>query len=77
MANRAEQLIEQLQGTLGDLSSACEELGFDEDDLTEKEISDLDEAIMCCPNCGWWVESSDFKLNSSDEEVCSDCFEED
>lgn len=66
-----EDLVENLRGTISAMSSACEDLGIDE--LTQEEIEFIDNEIMCCANCGWWVETSDMKTSENDEQVCSDC----
>lgn len=64
-----DKIIESLNGTCNSLDT--EEYlanGFSEDNLTQA----IDEAIVLCEQCGWWVEACEV----NDDNVCNDCSHE-
>lgn len=73
------RVVEYLQGSCESLDSAIELLfsGTEFEDLTEEDLSTLDNAILNCPSCGWWVDSGEMgETVEGYEEVCDDCAEE-
>lgn len=66
------ELLDTIQGSIETLDVICSKLGFEESDLTETQLEDIDSHYIHCPNCGWWVEAGDMR----DEEHCSDCYDE-
>ncbi len=51
------------------------EQGSEWSDLSEQDLTDLDNAIFLCEVCGWWCEISE--SNESDlGNVCNDCHED-
>ena len=64
-------LVADLQGTCDTLSERLPE-GVEEDELTPDDLAALDEQIMCCDTCGWWVEMCEI----SEDGNCDDCQQE-
>lgn len=71
-----ESIIEYLQGTTRTLDEACQQHGFEWEELTEKDHAKIDENIFLCPTCGWWCETSEANESESGEDVCDDCKED-
>lgn len=40
-----------------------------EDDMTMQDARELDDLVMCCTLCGWWVDSSEV----DDDSICEEC----
>lgn len=74
MLTRIDKLIEYLKGTCLNLNEACEDFGFDEDDLSISELTILDEAIFQC-SCGWWCDVAEKHVDEFGEAYCDDCWE--
>ena len=73
-----DQLIQYLQGSCKTLEEAIRDsYDMSEGDLTEQDTDKIDSEIFLCSTCGWWCEISEMKLDSSDEQICGDCCEED
>lgn len=66
-----QEIINSVQGTCSSLGYVCEGLGFNEDDLTLDQLSEIDDCYIQCPNCGWWVEPHEL----ANEDMCEDCYE--
>jgi len=64
-----------LCGTCGvSIDSELEPLGLTEDDLTIEDLREIDEAMMVCPNCGWWCDTDEFGDNEESGELwCDEC----
>lgn len=63
-----EAAIEELTGTCKSFSDVFDSLleqGISEDKINEE----LDNSIVCCEQCGWWVEICEV----DDDNVCEDC----
>ena len=73
--SRVDRLTSYLLGTCKSFSEGCEDLGIDEDSLTEEELAEFDEVIFCCDGCGWWEEICD-KHDLGGDALCSDCLED-
>ncbi len=71
MSNRISKLAYHLLGSCMSLDAACTDLGFNKDDLSFEELNDLDNQVVMCGNCGWWVSPYEF-----DGEFCFDCIPE-
>lgn len=71
-----EDIASELEGTCSvsnDLSNIIEEAGFNEDTLPISFFQAIDEKIFCCANCGWWCSSDEKEYSQYDEEICSQC----
>lgn len=68
-------LINYLQGTCMSMSESCEDLNFSEDDLTIKQLQEIDNWIFQCSGCGWWCERGEAH-DVNGEDMCDDCYEE-
>lgn len=69
-------MAEYLQGSCKILSSACKAHGFEEKDLSDSQLEDLDNYIIECPVCGWWVDAGDMTCDSVGNDMCYQCLEE-
>lgn len=65
----AETLISDLQGTCKSLDDVLEDLGYDIGTVPFEVLQILDNNILRCECCEWWVEISE----CNEEGVCSDC----
>ena len=66
------QVAEDLRGTCKSLDEAFQvEFGEDVDPMNAsiELLRHLDDQVMLCDCCGWWVETSDI----NDAGVCIDC----
>lgn len=64
------QLACDLEGTCASLETRLDELfGIELDDIPYDLLVALDERVMLCECCGWWVESADI----DDDSICSEC----
>lgn len=73
-----EKVIEALQGTCKPLEYGIQAaLGDDTevDELTEEQLSHLDQEIFLCDTCGWWCEIAVSNDDNGDN-VCDDCYED-
>jgi len=54
-----QDLADSLNGTARSLQGTLDIYfpGMQEDDLTEDELSELDDITTECNTCGWWVDS--------------------
>lgn len=68
-----EEVIDYLLGTCKSLDEGISEIYEDKDftDLTLNQCTILDDNIMCCECCGWWVNSHEIDENN----FCEDCQE--
>ena len=69
--DQIHELAGDLMGTCGDIDEHLPE-GITFDDLTLEDCSLLDDEVMKCDECGWWVESG--LIN--DEGKCDECVED-
>lgn len=73
-----DEIIEYINGTCHTLDEVVNQITegeFQESDLTEEQISKIDNEIFLCEECGWWDEISD-KCNETENcggEHCIDC----
>jgi formylmethanofuran dehydrogenase subunit E len=67
--------VEHLRGTCMSLQEGLNNFDILEEDLEDEDYELLDENIMRCDGCGWWVESHEID-NSSGDAFCKDCVEE-
>ncbi len=70
---RIDDLVYHLQGTCISLEEACADLGFDREDLTMKELEELDNCLFECDNCGWWYDVGERSDVDCDENICLHC----
>ena len=74
-----QKVIDHLQGTcMNTVASALSELYDDimfEEDLTDEDLAAIDNELFNCTACGWWCETSEQSLNTS-EQMCLDCVDE-
>ena len=68
------ELIADLQGTCKSISDFLPE-GMNQDDLTQNDLSEIDQEIFLCDGCGWWCEVSESN-DRGGENVCDDCKDE-
>lgn len=73
---RVENLVSLLLYTNNSLEYACEQLGFNEFDLTEREESELYDRIFQCGYCGYWHENCEEEYSHMYGPVCSGCYSE-
>lgn len=71
---RVDELIEILLYTTNSLAYACEQLGFCEQDLTENELSILNDTIFQCGFCGYWHDACEEEFNFTYGSVCDECY---
>lgn len=64
-------IAEELRGTCGTLDDKLEQHGIDFNCVPADMLDALDEEVMCCDWCGWWVESSEI----DDDCTCKECKE--
>ena len=62
-------IAQDLEGTCQMIDVVVERHGVDCDDLTTEEFLALDEHIICCSCCGWWVDANEV----GDLDICSEC----
>lgn len=70
--NQFQELLDAIQGSNKTLTTICSDFGFEEEDLTEDQLDEIDATYVHCPCCGWWVEAGEMV----DEEHCTDCCED-
>ena len=71
----------ELNDICGELEGTCKNLedvvlavtGRDMDDLTVGECREIDNCILCCDTCGWWVDAGEVDENGN----CEDCQDND
>lgn len=66
------QLVEDLQGTCGNISDHLPE-GMVEEDLTDDDHNYIDNEIFLCEQCGWWCETSEASEQEEYEGYCNGC----
>lgn len=62
------KIAADLVGTCKDLSETLPD-GVAQDDLTQTQLAELDEHVMCCTACGWWSDADEF----NGEQECEEC----
>lgn len=63
-------ICEAIEGTCRDLETVVEELtSRDFDDLTVSELQEIDNCVVCCETCGWWVDAGEVDEDGN----CEDC----
>jgi hypothetical protein len=67
MSEFIQELARELNGTCERLYDVLSRQGREE--LTQAECEELDEAVMCCDTCSWWVDSDEIDEDGN----CSDC----
>lgn len=72
-AKRINNLIHHIQGTCISLEEACNDLGFDREDLTMDELEELDNWVFQCDDCGWWYDCGDRTYNDEFGNTCIYC----
>ena len=77
---KIDDMINYLQGSCKSLAEYFvaneDEYGdMEEDDLTDKDYSDLEDHIFLCTACNWWCEEGTNHGENGDNE-CDDCFED-
>lgn len=71
---RVDELIDILLYTTNSLGYACEQLGFCEQDLTESELSILNDSIFQCGFCGYWHETYEEEFSFTYGSICDECY---
>lgn len=68
--NELNAICEAIEGTCRDLETVVEELtSRDFDDLTVGELQEIDNCVVCCETCGWWVDAGGVDEDGN----CEDC----
>ncbi len=72
-------LIESLQGTcMKTIDEEKVHFGWGKDEeLTDEELSEIDNCIFQCDCCGWWCETSEEGNSGDGERICRDCSDND
>lgn len=62
-------------GCHGSLKCSIEELGYDYNDITMKQLGLFDETVFVCPECEWWCWDGEQTFDDSFPEgfMCGDC----
>ena len=78
-------LYNDLVGTCDDIDKHLEQFEATLEDLSPDTLSEIDQLMFCCDNCGWWCEASEassdepeagddeFMIRETDEIICKDC----
>ncbi len=69
---KMSEIAEELRGTCKTLDEVLEGHGLDYNCVPVEMLDTLDEDVMLCDWCGWWVESSEI----DDDSVCKECKED-
>lgn len=73
------QLAEQLQGTTLDLDEMIRVVfnnaSLEMTDLDMELLGELDDKVLLCNGCNWWVETAEIDNNDSGDQLCTDCTE--
>ena len=62
---RIDNLIYHLQGTCISFDEACEDLNIDSNSLSIEELSELDNWVFQCDNCGWWYDRGEMAYSDN------------
>lgn len=68
-----QELIYDLLGTCSNIEDHLPE-GMEYDDLTTEDLQVIDDQIMLCEQCGWWVELDEC---FNEDGYCHDCRDDD
>ena len=60
----ADEIINYLVGTCN---------SFDPSEYSDEIVSEVDNHIFCCEECGWWCEMSEMSDDEEHDWTCSDC----
>lgn len=74
---KAQEVIEHLNGTCLSIEQGCADLDVDPEDFLDQHCHLLDDAIFNCEGCGWWFEQGEMADDPHDRWVCGDCVEGD
>lgn len=67
-----DDLIFNLQGTCDSIDSLV-----DFSELSDEEISKIDDSIFDCSRCGWWYDNGEEASHDvCGERICENCWEE-
>lgn len=79
-------LIELLKGSCISMSEAIDILNYDlklkirQEDLSKKDIANINSEIFQCFECGWWEDLTNIAFSEEpeltpDENYCQDCWD--
>ncbi len=66
------EIAEDLRGTCKTLDDVLEAMGYNIDDMSTDMLASLDDEVMLCDTCGWWIEACEME----DGYECNDCKED-
>lgn len=68
--NELNAICSDLEGTCKNLEDVVlEATGRELEDLTIGELQEIDNCVLCCDTCGWWVDAGCVDENGN----CDDC----
>lgn len=69
-----EEFIKTAQGTCLSKLEVCAAIGIEEDDIFISDWQIIENKIVLCDVCGWWVEPSEVFEDYGDL-VCEECYQ--
>ena len=70
---RVDALINTLCNRHISFEDGCEELGFDETELSTRQLQAIDENLIQCDVCGKWIKAHEGQVNFVLGRVCREC----
>lgn len=73
---RIRKVADHLLGTCESLDAGLQtEFGEDVDinDIDIKLLEELDDIVLLCESCGWWMETGEAQDGKDDEQICQQC----
>ena len=71
---RKDEFIKTIPDLAESIRGTCKSFDFEDWELTDKEIEEVDDLVFNCNSCGWWCETSEM-AESDGEQICGDCDE--
>lgn len=62
-----------LQGTSLSLEEGCSDCNINFENLTIKELAEIDNWIFKCDCCGWWYDNGEMSLSAEHDNICEYC----
>lgn len=76
--DQIHKIVESLEGTCKTMDQIIIQVtdndGLTEEDITESQMTYIDQTIFKCSDCGWWFEmAEETKSEHEDEMGCREC----